>query len=246
MENSSRSVLLLVRRGIQFLLVSFLVALPLSNTVRAQTQQESEAAAAQRLQGMTQEEIEARLKAMGMTMADAELKAKEMGIDLKTFLQLQQGAMTAKPAIAPEPAPAESLLTVPADTTTKPKVPPAPRPKGLGGLPYFGYDIFGEVPAAFEPTASGPVDPEYLVGPGDVLRITVWGQVEIRQELTVDKEGRIFIPTIGQILVAGQTLEQATQTIKREMSRSYSGLVARPPTAWLDVTVARLRPNACL
>jgi protein involved in polysaccharide export with SLBB domain len=111
------------------------------------------------------------------------------------------------------------------------------------GLPYFGYDVFSGVPAAFEPTASGPVDPEYVIGPDDILRVTVWGQVEFQNELRIDKEGRVFVPTVGQILVSGLTLEKATTTLIRQMSRSYSGLVSRPPTVWLDLTLARLRPK---
>ncbi len=98
---------------------------------------------------MTPQEIEAQLKAMGMTMADAEQKAKEMGIDLKTFLQLQQqragkeqpGPQNGNTMVADSlrHAKPESLAVKPAQKKV--------RPKGPGGLPYFGYDIFGDVPA---------------------------------------------------------------------------------------------------
>ena len=44
---------------------------------------------------------------------------------------------------------------------------------GPGGLPFFGYSIFAEVPAAFQPSAVGPADPEYVIGPGDVLKVSV-------------------------------------------------------------------------
>ena len=200
--------------------------------------------ATQRSQAMSQREIEAQLRAMGMTLADAEQKAREMGIDLKTFLQLQQKPAAPKGGAPTEMGPADTTTTTkPTDTLAAKRLQRLPRPKGPGGLPYFGYDIFDQVPAAFEPTAAGPADPEYVIGPSDILRVTVWGQVELRQELPVDKEGRIFIPTIGQILVSGLTLDRATETIKREMARSYSGLMSRPPTAWLDVTLARLRPK---
>ncbi len=229
--------------GVLLVIFSLLATVASPIIVRTQTQEETQAEAAKRLQSMTPQEIEARLKAMGMTMADAEQKAKEMGIDLKTFLQLQRKTPEGEAPLKPQVSVAESLSTAKAESISVKRPPRGPRPKGLGGLPYFGYDIFGEVPTAFEPTAAGPVDPEYIVGPDDILRITVWGQVELRQELTVDKEGRIFIPTIGQILVSGLTLDRATLTIKREMARSYSGLMSQPPTAWLDVTVARLRPK---
>ncbi|NLE01474.1 MAG: hypothetical protein GX640_16530, partial [Fibrobacter sp.] len=47
-------------------------------------------------------------------------------------------------------------------------------------LPYFGYSLFKRTPDAFKPNAIGPVDPGYLVGPGDILRLSVWGQVEFQ------------------------------------------------------------------
>ena len=35
-------------------------------------------------------------------------------------------------------------------------------------------------------------DPQYLVGPGDELRLMVWGATEFAYDLTVDREGRIL------------------------------------------------------
>jgi polysaccharide export outer membrane protein len=230
-------------RGVGGVLFLLCLSLAFRTLAPCQGQENPRTEPSQQFQTMSQEDIEAQLRALGMTMADAQQKAKEMGIDLKTFVQLQRKATKEQPVAKPQVSPAETLATAPPETlATKRKVRP-PLPRGLGGLPYFGYETFGEVPAAFEPTAAGPVDPDYVIGPDDILRITVWGQVELRQELTVDKEGRIFIPTIGQILVSGLTLERATQTIKKEMARSYSGLMSNPPTAWLDVTVGRLRPK---
>ncbi|MDH4071048.1 MAG: SLBB domain-containing protein, partial [Ignavibacteria bacterium] len=118
-----------------------------------------------------------------------------------------------------------------------------PVPLHPSGLPYFGYDLFQIVPDAFAPNASGPVDPEYVLGPGDVVRVAVWGQVEFEREYSVDQAGRIFVSTVGQVLVAGLTLEGMYEKLLRQMSRSYSGLLTDPPTIWLDVTLARLKPK---
>lgn len=109
-------------------------------------------------------------------------------------------------------------------------------------LPYFGYDIFKKLPDAFKPNAVGPVDPGYLVGPGDVLRLTVWGQVELQYELTVDNEGKVFIPVIGQVYVTGTPFEELQEKIKKLLSRSYSGLSSTPQRTFMDLTVAQLRP----
>jgi polysaccharide export outer membrane protein len=109
-------------------------------------------------------------------------------------------------------------------------------------LSYFGYDIFKNVPDAFKPNAVGPVDPGYLVGPGDVLRLTVWGQAEFQYELTVNKEGKIFIPVAGQVYVTGVPFDQLQTKIKALLSRNYSGLTSVPQRTFMDLTVARIRP----
>jgi protein involved in polysaccharide export with SLBB domain len=226
-------------------LLLLLLAVPGISTF-AQTRENLRQQAEGQLQQMTPEQIEAKIKEYGLTREQAEAKARELGIDLNTYLQQQ--SKSAPPSQLQQPqsqgplAPQESALT-----SVSSKEPPSearkPAPTGPMGLPYFGYDVFAQVPAAFEPTAAGPVDPEYVVGAGDVLRLTVWGQVEMQSELVVDKEGRIFIPTVGQVLVSGQSLEATIGKLKNQMSRSYSGLVSHPPTVWMDLTIAKLRPK---
>ncbi len=109
-------------------------------------------------------------------------------------------------------------------------------------LPYFGYKLFSTVPDAFKPTAIGPVDPGYLIGPGDVLRLAVWGQAEFQYELTVSNEGKILVPVAGQVHVSGIPFEQLQTKLKTLLSRHYSGLTTNPPRTFMDLTVARLKP----
>jgi polysaccharide export outer membrane protein len=205
------------------------------------------------LRKMSPAEIEARVKSLGMTMDEAKAKAQMYGIDLETYLQ--RGGTSRGLPVVDTLLNVQPQFAVPSgiDTSAVSKRQrtgsPAPQIKkispvvGPHALTYFGYDVFQNIPAAFEPTASGPVDPDYLIGPSDVLLISVWGQVELRNEFQVDKDGRIFIPNVGPILISGQTLQEAQKTILKSMSRSYAGLNAKAPTAWLDVTITRLRPK---
>lgn len=109
-------------------------------------------------------------------------------------------------------------------------------------LKYFGYDVFRNVPDAFRPNATGPVDPGYQVGPGDVMRLTVWGQAEFQYELTVNKDGKVFIPVAGQVSVTGISFEELQEKIKTLLSRSYSGMTSVPPRTYMDLTVVKQRP----
>ncbi|UCF78668.1 MAG: SLBB domain-containing protein, partial [Candidatus Eiseniibacteriota bacterium] len=60
----------------------------------------------------------------------------------------------------------------------------------------------------------GPVNPkDYVLGPGDVLEIVVWGKVSLKHRLEIDAEGKIFIPDCGTLLLAGESLSRARDMI---------------------------------
>ncbi|MES3630953.1 MAG: SLBB domain-containing protein [Longimonas sp.] len=109
-------------------------------------------------------------------------------------------------------------------------------------LEHFGYDLFDSIPEAFQPQAVGPVDDSYIVSPNDELRLTVWGAADFQYDLTVDREGRVNIPEVGQITVAGKRLSELREDMKQQLSRSYAQLTTDPPSAYMDLTVTRLRP----
>ena len=113
--------------------------------------------------------------------------------------------------------------------------------RGNDELRRFGYDVFQNAPDAFEPGPSGPISDNYIVAPGDELRLVIWGASEFQYTLPVDADGRIFVQRVGQILVAGKRLSDLRNDIKQTLSRSYAGLVSDPPSVYMDLTVTRLR-----
>ncbi|MGA9115270.1 MAG: SLBB domain-containing protein [Bacteroidota bacterium] len=212
----------------------------------AQIRGRTAAQAEPRLAGMTAREIDRKLGELGLSRDEAARQAAAMGIPLEQFV----GSL--RPRRESVSVPQEGRLSTdsvdeagfPGEEAGEEKAPDSLRiPRDPTGLPYFGYDLFLHVPKAFEPAAAGPADPEYLIGPSDLLRLSVWGQVEFQTELAVDREGRVFVPTVGQVPVSGLTLEGAYQKLLKQMSRSYAGLLSEPPTAWLDLSLARMRPK---
>ncbi|UXH77620.1 SLBB domain-containing protein [Roseateles amylovorans] len=53
--------------------------------------------------------------------------------------------------------------------------------------------------------AEGPrqVPADYLIGIGDELQVTLWGSVDADLRMTVDRGGRVTIPRVGPVMVAG-------------------------------------------
>ncbi|RJQ44813.1 MAG: polysaccharide export protein [Nitrospiraceae bacterium] len=86
----------------------------------------------------------------------------------------------------------------------------------------FGYDLFKE-PSSFVPSANVPVGPSYVVGPGDEIRITVWGKIEGAWHVTVDRDGNVSLPKIGVVGITGLTFEQLKELLHKEFSKYYTG-----------------------
>lgn len=89
-------------------------------------------------------------------------------------------------------------------------------------LPIFGASIFaGHLPSTFAPVINIPVTPDYVLGPGDELRLEIWGQVNERGLYIVDRTGGISLPQVGTIHVAGLRFDQVTEFLRRQLGRVY-------------------------
>ena len=110
------------------------------------------------------------------------------------------------------------------------------------GLKRFGLDVFRRATTRFMPAEAGPVDPNYRLGPGDLLVLIITGDVENVQSLEVTREGFIVIPQVGQVYAANLTLAQLEDQLYSRLGRVYSGVRRGPnPRTRFSVTVARLR-----
>ena len=111
-------------------------------------------------------------------------------------------------------------------------------------LPAFGYNIFSTSPTAFETSLNVPVPANYVVGPGDEIIITMWGETQLERTLTVSKEGNIYIPDAGLINVNGLSIQGLRQKLFNILSKTYSSLNASAngeARTNLDVATGTLR-----
>ncbi|HEY5239338.1 MAG TPA: polysaccharide biosynthesis/export family protein, partial [Rhizomicrobium sp.] len=71
-------------------------------------------------------------------------------------------------------------------------------------LARFGSSLFMKGAQGFAPGATTTVPPDYALNPGDELLVGVTGSVDAPNlRLIVDNDGRIFVPHVGAINVAG-------------------------------------------
>jgi polysaccharide biosynthesis/export protein len=79
-----------------------------------------------------------------------------------------------------------------------------------------------------------PVGPDYVVGPGDSLSISLWGGMSTKLTRVVDRQGRVTLPDAGPVLVSGRSLGDVQQTVQKAISSQYRDTSA-------EVSVSRLR-----
>src|SRR5881628_2182643 len=108
----------------------------------------------------------------------------------------------------------------------------------------FGVDVFQRTTTQFLPLLSGPVPPDYKLGPGDDLVLILTGEVELAYTLQVTREGFVLIPQVGQVFVSNLTLDQLRDVLYTRLGRVYSGVKRGPnATTRFDISVANVRAN---
>jgi polysaccharide export outer membrane protein len=73
----------------------------------------------------------------------------------------------------------------------------------------FGSFLFSGKPTTFAPVNDVPVPTDYILGPGDQLKIHLFGTKNESFELVIDRNGDVSIPTIGPLTLAGMSFSEA-------------------------------------
>ncbi|MBF7051777.1 polysaccharide biosynthesis/export family protein [Halomonas sp. KAO] len=88
----------------------------------------------------------------------------------------------------------------------------------MESLPPFGANLFE---GGFRGTMADGLNPDYRIKPGDQVTLRVWGAVELDQQIVVDAQGNIFIPTIGPLSVQGLSGGQLDARVRGAIRSVY-------------------------
>jgi len=107
----------------------------------------------------------------------------------------------------------------------------------------FGSTLFFQKnrKLSFEPSLNQATPKNYILGPGDLIYVDIYGQSEKYYEATVNPEGSILLDNIGLIAVSGKTIEAAEGIIKNRVSAFYTGLSGSNPSTFLQVTLGNVK-----
>ena len=86
----------------------------------------------------------------------------------------------------------------------------------------FGYNLFARGGTTNEIPQNLALPEDYKLGSGDNLIVNLWGKVEQEYNLTVDRQGAVFIPKIGEVAVWGLTLQQAEKRLREKLGTGFS------------------------
>jgi len=72
-------------------------------------------------------------------------------------------------------------------------------------------------PGAIAQPAAEQAEEIYRIGAGDVLRLNVPQRADLDAELTVQKDGTIYVTPVGEVVVVDLTLEEAEEVLTRRL-----------------------------
>lgn len=61
----------------------------------------------------------------------------------------------------------------------------------------------------------------YVVGPGDILEVTVLDQADVSRSTTVQPDGRFTMPLLGEIEVAGKTVGEIRDFVTKRLGQEF-------------------------
>ena len=108
------------------------------------------------------------------------------------------------------------------------------QPIGVDALEPFGYDLFQKNEIGFDPPMAGPVPPDYVLGPGDSIRVQLFGNVNGIYEFEVSRDGALNLPELGPITVSGLPFSEFRQNLKNRVDEMLIG-------TQVSVTMGQLR-----
>ena len=90
-------------------------------------------------------------------------------------------------------------------------------------LPNFGAQLFDN-PQAYAADAAAPAPGEYVLGPGDEVRIQIWGSTDYAGNQTLDRNGQINLPKIGALQLNGVQVKDLEATLRKQVGMVFNNV----------------------
>lgn len=103
---------------------------------------------------------------------------------------------------------------------------------------FFGYNYLRKDISFFD---NIPTPPNYKLGPGDELIISIWGETNVRESKIINKDGMIYFDDIGFINLSNYSIVEAQDILSIELSKIYSTLSNKDNASKLMLSLGQLK-----
>lgn len=93
-------------------------------------------------------------------------------------------------------------------------------------LPRLGNDLLIPEARDFEMPATATVPPDYVLGPGDSVEIILTGSIEGSFGGTIDNDGRLLLPRVGPVMMAGVRYGDLQARVTQAIGRQFRNFKA--------------------
>lgn len=179
-------------------------------------------------------QIRSEMTRRNMSMSDLENEARNNGMSATDFTILKSRLE----AVAPEQTQASMAVE---DKVERDTLLPETQIQMDEVKPnsVYGSEFFSTAALNFEPNENMVTPDSYVLGVGDEMHVLVYGMQEYSTNVKVTKEGKINLPIIGQLHVAGLTYGAAKVEVKKACSKIYSSL--NSGQSHLSLTLTNMR-----
>tara|TARA_B100002052_G_C15886059_1_gene601581 strand:- start:3111 stop:4880 length:1770 start_codon:yes stop_codon:yes gene_type:complete len=87
----------------------------------------------------------------------------------------------------------------------------------------YGYDLFSEIPTTFALSSNNPIPQDYILGPGDKLKVEYFGSNDDLYEGFIARSGLFKLPQLGPLNLAGLSFSKAEELIKTKVESELIG-----------------------
>jgi len=107
-------------------------------------------------------------------------------------------------------------------------------------LEHFGYNYFS-LRDSIQIIDNATVPSNYVLGYGDEVIISIWGQAEQYERAMLERDGTVFIKNVGLLYFGGKTSDQAKTYLKSRFGKVYATLNSNPPQTFLEFSIGKIK-----
>jgi protein involved in polysaccharide export with SLBB domain len=100
-------------------------------------------------------------------------------------------------------------------------------------LGFFGASLFDSA-SAYAADNAAPPPTDYVLGPGDEIRLQVWGSIDFSGSFNLDRNGQVSIPRVGVLTLSGVPVRNLEGVLRNQISKVFTNFQ-------LNATLGRLR-----